>query len=91
MKIQLQVPRILQSNSNQAEVEIVFVGETVGELLQQVQQEYPGLHRSICDETGRIRQHINLFVNDELWHRNQFETRLKPGDIVSVFQAVSGG
>jgi len=29
-------------------------------LLDELEQRYPKLHRSICDETGAVRQHINL-------------------------------
>ena len=37
-------------------------------------------------------EHIHLFINDDLvGDAENLTTRLKSGDIVSVFQAVSGG
>jgi molybdopterin converting factor small subunit len=50
------------------------------------------LHRNICDETGRVRRHINVFVNSS--HMRDLEgldTALAPGDVVTILPAVSGG
>ena len=61
-------------------------------LLDQLAQRHPELHRSICDETGSVRRHIGLFVNSELVHgRVGLDQALSPGDVVSIFPAVSGG
>ena len=45
----------------------------------------------ICDETGALRPHLHLFINNDLLADRGFETRIEPNDVVSVFQAVSGG
>jgi molybdopterin synthase sulfur carrier subunit len=91
MKIELQIPRVLQKYFN-GNLEVFIEAETVGELLEKVQQNYPALYVCICDETGKLRQHINLFVNNDLLlERTTLDKRLNTGDVVSVFQAVSGG
>ena len=60
--------------------------------MDEVHENYPSLYTCICDETGTLRQHINLFVNNELlMEREAFNAQLESGDVVSVFQAVSGG
>ena len=90
MKIKVQIPRILQQSSAD-EFELEVDGQTMGDLLIEVHRQDPELYRSICNETGRLRQHVNLFVNNNLFDRNKFDTSLASGDVVYVFQSVSGG
>ena len=61
-------------------------------VLDEMERRYPALHRSICDETGKVRRHINLFVNSHhMRDRDGLDTPLSPGDVVSILPAVSGG
>lgn len=65
---------------------------TVGEALAALARTWPELHRCLCDETGRVRRHINLFVNvNHVRDREGLETGLRPGDVLFVLPAVSGG
>ena len=63
-------------------------GDTVAELLAGLEREYPPLHGWILDERGRIRRHINVFVNGE---RGGEDTAIAPDDRVDVLPAISGG
>lgn len=91
MSTTFRIPRLLQTCC-QGQPEIRLQGSTVHELLDHLKQLHPSLYQCICDETGAVRPHINLFVNNDfLRDRHGLETRLGPGDVVSVFQAVSGG
>ncbi|MEZ6062028.1 MAG: MoaD/ThiS family protein [Planctomycetaceae bacterium] len=86
-----RIPRVLQRYAD-GEAELSLAGETVRQVLVAVKRQHPDLYGCICDETGSVRRHVNLFVNDSFLHdRDGLETRLEPGDVVSVFQAVSGG
>ncbi len=61
-------------------------------VLTELEQRFPKLHRSICDETGAVRRHINLFVNTEhMRDHDGLDTSLEPGDVVTIMTAVSGG
>lgn len=61
-------------------------------VLEALERRFPRLHRSICDETGAVRRHINLFVNTHhMRDRDGLDTRLVTGDIVTIMTAVSGG
>jgi len=65
---------------------------TVRAALERLEGEQPALHRNICDETGAVRRHINIFVNsDNVRDRDGIDTRLAPGDVVTILPAVSGG
>jgi len=60
--------------------------------LDELERAHPNLHRSICDETGAVRRHINLFVNtDHIRDLDGLDTALAPGDTLNVLPAVSGG
>ncbi len=61
-------------------------------MLAELERRYPKLHRSICDETGALRRHINLFVNiHHMRDRDGLATQLAAGDVVTIMTAVSGG
>ena len=65
---------------------------TLRTLLEELERQYPELHRSVCDDTGAVRRHINLFVNsDHMRELNGLDTALAPGDEVTIMPAVSGG
>ena len=89
VKIKVQIPRILQKSSAD-EFELNVDGTTMGDLLVEVERQDPELYRSICNETGRLRQHINLFVNNNLFDRNRFDTSLEPGDVVVSIDSMTG-
>lgn len=91
METTFRLPRILQPYCD-SQPELRLRGDTVRAVLEELNREYPSLHRCICDETGAVRRHISLFVNNDLLpHRQGLDTRLESGDVLSVFQAVSGG
>ena len=65
--------------------------EKVGEL-DELERRHPSLYRGICDDTGAVRRHVNLFVNnDHMRDRDGLDTALKAGDEVFILPAVSGG
>ncbi len=91
MQTKFQIPRVLRKYGD-GQVEFELEGETVADLLAQVRQHYSALYGCICDETGNVRRHLHLFLNEELLALPQgLKTRVESGDVVSVFQAVSGG
>lgn len=60
--------------------------------LEQVEARYPVLYRSVCNETGAVRQHVNLFVNTEhIRDLDGLETALTEGDELIILPAISGG
>jgi sulfur-carrier protein len=72
--------------------EIGLSAPTVRVLLEELERGYPSLHRNVCDETGAVRRHVNVFVNtNHMRDRNGLDTPLVPGDEVTILPAVSGG
>lgn len=72
--------------------ELSFPATNLHAVLAELERRYPKLHRSICDETGALRRHINLFVNiHHMRDRDGLATQLAAGDVVTIMTAVSGG
>jgi sulfur-carrier protein len=63
-------------------------GATVGELLRALEASQPGLGGWILDERGRVRRHINVFVNGEYGRE---DTAVGEDDRIDVLPAISGG
>jgi molybdopterin synthase sulfur carrier subunit len=65
---------------------------SVGEALDRVSELYPALRERIRDEHGQLREHMNVFANEEEIRRLSGEsTPLREGDVVHIIPAVSGG
>ncbi len=72
--------------------ELTLPASSVRASLEQLEREYPALYRNVCDETGAVRRHINVFVNSA--HMRDLEgldTELVSGDTIIILPAVSGG
>ena len=65
-----------------------LAGATVGELLRALEREHPPVQGWVLDERGRIRPHINVFVNGE---RGLEATAVDTHDRVEVLPSISGG
>jgi molybdopterin converting factor small subunit len=91
MRIPVLIPQVLcrySGGRSQLEVE----ADSVQAALLALQRDHPAVYECICDETGAVRRHINLFINNAFFRdRNGLQTELVDGDVLSVFQAVSGG
>lgn len=72
--------------------ELFLSAPSVGAALEQLERSHPSLYRSICDETGTVRRHVNLFVNtSHMRDREGLDTVLVSGDIIMILPAISGG
>ena len=72
--------------------QLSLAAATVRAILDQFEQHRPALHRNIRDETGKVRPHLNLFVNsDNVRDLQGLDTSLAAGDVVTILPAVSGG
>jgi molybdopterin converting factor small subunit len=65
---------------------------TVKAALEVLERSEPALYRNICDETGALRRHLNVFVNaDNVRDLGGLDTALATGDVLAFLPAVSGG
>jgi len=64
-------------------------GATLGELLSDLDRQYPGIRFRMIDEQELMRRHVRFFVNGD----QSFDLRLalRPTDEICIVQALSGG
>jgi len=69
-----------------------LAGSTVAEVIANLDQRAPGIGFYVCDELGRLRKHVNIFVDGEMIvDRKRLSDRLSEGTRVLIMQALSGG
>lgn len=92
MTITVHIPSTLRAWCGDPRKEFELTADSVGEALQQLKADTPDLYGSICDETGAVRPHINLFVNNVLVSiRGNRVVPLESGDDLFILTSVSGG
>jgi molybdopterin converting factor small subunit len=60
--MQVLIPSPLRSYT-QEKSEVEAAGESLADLLQDLEQNYPGIRFRMIDEQDRIRQHIKMVKN----------------------------
>ena len=86
--MKVRIPDPLRSYTGQEKV-VEANGETVGELLRDLDAHYPGIRFRMVDEQNAIRKHMKVFVNDE--SVRDLATPVTAGDEITIMQALSGG
>ena len=91
MSVRVRMPTPLRKFTNGAD-EVAAQGQNVRALVDDLEQSYPGIKERICDETGKIRRFVNVYVNgDDIRFLQNLETSLKEGDNISIVPAIAGG
>jgi len=89
--ITVTVPGMLRDQCGGARELRLEAGNVRG-AFEEIERRHPGLYRSVLDETGRVRQHVGLFVNSShIRDREGLDTELRDGDVITILPAVSGG
>ena len=90
MSITVRIPtplRTLTGGSN----EVAAEGKTVGEVIEDLERNHPGIRDRLLDEKG-VRRFVNLFANDEdIRFLDGLDTELAEGDSISIVPAIAGG
>jgi molybdopterin converting factor small subunit len=63
-------------------------GDSLGEVLRELERRYPRLEGWVLDEHGSIRRHVNVFVDGE---RGREDTPVSADARVNVLHSISGG
>jgi molybdopterin converting factor small subunit len=86
--MKVSIPQPLRSYTGET-TQVEADGGTIGELLRDLDRQFPGIRFRMVDEQDAIRKHMKLFVNRVAVR--DLERKLEPGDEVQILQALSGG
>ena len=91
LEIPVSLPSLLQPAA-EGQAEVTVQAETFQGALDALLDHYPLLRRHLYEESGALREHVNIFWNDQnvRW-LTDFSAPLQPGDTITILQAVSGG
>jgi len=67
-------------------------GKTIAELIQAIENAFPGFANQLLEENGELRRFVNIYLNDEdVRYLGGLGTELKDDDEVSILPALAGG
>jgi molybdopterin synthase sulfur carrier subunit len=91
MPVTVRIPTPLRSVTK-GTADVQAKGDTVDDLIVDLERQFPGLRERLVDETGELRRFINIYVNQEdIRFLQSGATALKDGDEVSIVPAIAGG
>jgi molybdopterin synthase sulfur carrier subunit len=91
MAVKVRIPTPLRKLTD-GKGEVEAAGKTIGDLLSDLEERYPGIKERLYDEGGNLRRFVNIYVNDEdIRFMHGSETALSDGDEVSIVPAIAGG
>jgi molybdopterin synthase sulfur carrier subunit len=91
MPISVRIPTPLRKFTGGAE-SVTASGGTVAAVVQDVEGRHPGLKERICDDAGKVRRFVNVYVNGEdIRFLSSLDTPVKEGDEISIVPAIAGG
>jgi molybdopterin synthase sulfur carrier subunit len=90
-KAKVRIPTPLRKLTKEQET-VSASGGNVGQLLDDLEQQFPGIKERLCDEKGQLRRFVNVYLNDEdIRFLQGQQTAIKDGDEVSIVPAIAGG
>ena len=90
-EVEVRFARALQSQAR-LPASCTASAATAQQAVRAVAEHYPQLERFILDDQRRVRQHVNIFINDtQILDRIELSDPLHEGDQLHILPAVSGG
>ncbi|GAB4472513.1 MAG: MoaD/ThiS family protein [Anaerolineales bacterium] len=87
----IRIPTPLRPYTN-GQSDLIISGETVGQVLDNLVQQFPTLRTHLFNENGELRPFVNLFVGEENINDLQgIETPIKESDRILLIPSIAGG
>src|SRR4029077_8879321 len=91
MTVTVIIPTALRQHTDD-EDELKLNARTVSDALKELVTAFPNLKRHLYSESGRLRNFINIYLNEEdIRYKEGEGTLLKYGDVLMIVPAVAGG
>ncbi len=87
----ISIPTALRQYAG-GQAAVSLQGEKISDLLEGLTSQFPDLKKHLFDADGRLRNFVNIFVNDEdIRYQQQHDTPIKEGDEISIIPSIAGG
>ncbi len=71
---------------------LAATGQTVREIIDSLEKDFPGVRFNLCYETGELRPYVNIFLNRaNIRYLQGLDTPVEPGARIYILQSVAGG
>ena len=86
--MKVRIPTPLRSYTAQQSV-VEAHGASVGEVLDDLDRQFPGIRFRMVDEQARVRKHMKIWIGEDACR--DLSTPVIDADEVTIMQALSGG
>lgn len=91
MAVTIRIPSVLRTLTNGKET-IELAATTVDEALAKLEAAHPGIKARLCDDNGKLRRFVNVFVGEEdIRFLDGQATAVKDGELIDIVPAIAGG
>ena len=91
MSIDVRIPAPLRKVTNGAD-KVNVEADNLTAVVEALNDAYPGIKDRLCDESGALRNFVNVYINGEdIRFLDGLDTLTKSGDEISIVPAVAGG
>jgi molybdopterin synthase sulfur carrier subunit len=91
MPVTVRIPTPMRAMTK-GNADVQAKGDTIDELIGDLERQFPGLRDRLLDESGELRRFVNIYVNQEdIRFMDNRATTLKDGDEVAIVPAIAGG
>ena len=90
MSISINIHKTHRQFANGLEV-VDVEGQTVGECLNHLVQQFPALKDVLFDKKGKLLNVIEIYVNMESAYPEELAKKVKDGDKINILVMLAGG
>ena len=91
MSVLVRIPTPMRRITN-GQGQVQLESGTLGQLVEKLEESYPGFSTRLVDENGEMRYFVNIYLNgQDIRFLQGLNTSTKSGDEVSIVPAVAGG
>jgi MoaD family protein len=90
MGVSVQIPSTLREFTGGQRV-IEAEGQNIGQCLEDMERQFPGIKRELCDEEGRLFTYIRIYINGEMAYPEELTMSVNAGDELIILPAITGG
>ncbi|MBO0798307.1 MAG: molybdopterin-synthase adenylyltransferase MoeB [Blastocatellia bacterium] len=87
----ISIPTALRQQVG-GEATVNVSGSNIGEALASLTAQFPELKKHLFDASGKLRNFVNIYVNDEdIRYQQSEETPIRDSDEISIIPSIAGG